>query len=66
MDTKIQPKQMIVLVFSSILAIGSYWIPLSPRALVRNPELSKKLMQSMPMKSEILARKPVMTRRFRS
>ncbi len=66
MDIKIKPKQMIVLIFSSVLAIGSYWIPLSPRSLVRNPELSKRLTQSMPMNSEILARKPAMPRRFRS
>lgn len=43
MNTQIQRKQMVMLVLSSMLAIGSYWIPLSPGALMRNPDLSKRV-----------------------
>ncbi len=66
MNTQIQRKQMVMLVLSSMLAIGSYWIPLSPGALMRNPELlSNRVAQSIPVESGILARKPATARRFR-
>lgn len=65
MNTQIQRKQMVMLVLSSMLAIGSYWIPLSPGALMRNPELSKRVARFTPVESGILARKPATARRFR-
>lgn len=65
MNTQIQHKQIIMLVLSSMLAIGSYWIPLSPGALTRNLEPSKRVAQLVPVEPEILARKPAIARRFR-
>lgn len=65
MATQIQPKQIITLVLSIMLAIGSCWIPLSPNALIRNPESSKRVAQSTPVELGIFARNPVKARRFR-
>lgn len=39
MNTQIQRKQIIVLMLSIMLAVGSYWIPLRPSIPMFNPEL---------------------------
>ncbi len=59
-----QPKQIITLVLSSMLAIGSYWIPLSPNPLTRNPESPKMVAQPTPVELGIFARNPVKAQRF--
>lgn len=64
MLTQIQPKQIITLVLSIMLAIGSYWIPLSPNPLTRNPESSKMVAQSTSVELGIIAHNPVKAQRF--
>lgn len=64
MNAKIQTKQMITLVLSIMLAIGSYWIPLLPSASIPNPKLLKMVAQSNPVESRIFAREPATAWRF--
>jgi len=63
-NTQIQRKQIIVLVLSIMLAVGSYWIPLRPSIPMFNPELPEMVTQSTPVKSGISAREPATAWRF--
>jgi len=64
MNIQIERKQIIMLVLSIMLAVGSYWIPLSPSASMRNPKLPEMVAQSAPVESKIFAREPATAWRF--
>lgn len=53
MNMQIQCKQIIMLVLSIILAVGSYWIPLPPIATIQNSKLPEMVTQSTSAESEI-------------
>ena len=59
MNTQIQQKQIVTLVLSIVLAVGSYWIPLRPNTPMLNLELPEMVAQSTPVESGILLHKPV-------
>jgi hypothetical protein len=65
MNTQIERKQIIMLVLSIMLAVGSYWIPLPPSAPMRNPKLPEMVVQSTPVESGIFARNLVKAWQFR-
>jgi hypothetical protein len=56
MNTQKQRKQIFMLALAIMLVIGSYWIPLSPHAPMRNRELPTMVAQSAPVESGIFAR----------
>lgn len=64
MNIQIERKQIIMLVLSIMLAVGSYWIPLPPSASMGNPKLPEMVAQSTPVESRIFAREPATAWRF--
>ncbi len=65
MNTQIHRKQIIMLILSMALAVGSYWIPLPPEShtlhAARVPEV---VAQPTTMESTTFAREPMTNRRF--
>lgn len=53
MNIQIHRKQLIVLVLSMMLAIGSQWIPVPPESQVPNPGLSDLTAHTIPLGSAI-------------
>lgn len=64
MNMQIQPKQLVTLGLALMLAIGSYWIPLTPGVLMPNPNSPEQLTHSTPVESGIFVHEPAKVWQF--
>ncbi len=64
MKMQIQLKQLVTLGLALLLAVGSYWIPLTPSTLILNLNSLRQLTHSPPVKSGIFVDEPAKVRQF--